>query len=141
MKFSGKSQESLNSPISLILLHSFPIRFSRALIRDPNLSFFFFNEADARMSGADVDEPRSFEGGKLSRFFGVGWVGDKEVELKTGWFDKMVLVEMDEGGRGGSQRRRRVKKEEKKIIGVKGLKIILAPSWLFEQQTTNLWKL
>ena len=125
MKFSGKSQEALNSPISLILLHSFLIRFSLALIRDPNLSFFFF---DDRMDGADVDEPRCFEGGKLGGFFGVGSVGDEEVELKTGWFDKMVLVEVDEGGRGGSQRWRRVKKEEKKIIGVKGLKIILAPS-------------
>ena len=123
MKFSGKSQESLSSPFSLILLHSFPIRFSLALIRDPNLSFFF-NEAD-RMVGKDVDEPRCFEGGKL---WLMGSVGDEEVELKTGWFDKMALVEMDEGGRGGSQRWRRVKKEEKKIIGVKGLKIILAPS-------------
>ena len=55
-------------------------------------------------------------------------MGDEEVELKTGWFDKMVLVEVDEGGTGGSQRWRRVKKEEKKINGVKGLKIILAPS-------------
>ena len=71
MKFSGKSQESLNSPISFILLHSVLICSSLALIRDPNLSFFFFNEAD-RMSGAGVDEPRSFEEGKLGRFFGVG---------------------------------------------------------------------
>ena len=122
MKFSGKSQESLSSPISLILLHSFLIRFSLALIRDLNLSFFFFND---RMDGADVDEPRCFEGGKL---WLMGSVGDEEVELKTGWFDKMVLVEVDEGGTGGSQRWRRVKKEERKIIGVNGLKIILAPS-------------
>ena len=128
MKFSGKSQESLNSPISLILLHSVLIRSSLALIRDLNLSFFFFNEA-ARMVGADVDEPRCFKGGSLGGFFGVGSVGNEEVELKTGWFDKMVLVEVDEGGIwGGSQRWRRVKKEEKKIIRVKGLKIILAPS-------------
>ena len=113
MKFSGKSQESLNSPISFIRLHSFLIRFSLALIRDPNSSFFF-NEAD-RMVDADVD--------KLGRFFGVGSVWEKEVELKTGWFDKVV----DEGSKGGSQRWRRVKKEEKKMIEVNGLKIILTP--------------
>lgn len=117
MKFSGKSQESLSSPVVLIRLHSLLIRSNLALIRDPNISFF------GKILGADVDEPRNFEGGKVGRL-----IGDEEVELKRGWFDKMALVEVDEGGIGRSQRRRRVKKEEKTIIGVKGLKIIFTPS-------------
>ena len=125
-KFSGKSQESLRSPTSLILAHSILIRSSLELIKERNLSFFVL--------GADVDESRCFEGGKLVRFFRVGSLGDEEEEFKRGWggFGKTTLVdvELEEGGEGGSQRWRKVKKEEKKIInGVNGLKIIPTTSW------------
>ena len=48
------------------------------------------------------------------------------MELRTGWFEKMVGV-----GWGRSQGRRKVKKEKKKIIGVNSLKSIL-------QQTNKL---
>ena len=124
-KFSGKSQESLRSPTSLILAHSILIRSSLELIKERNLSFFVL--------GADVDESRCFEGGKLVRFFRVGSLeGDKEEELKTGWgaFARTTLVEVEGGGEGGSQRWRKVKKEEKKITGVNnGLKIIPTKSW------------
>ena len=123
-KFSGKSQESLRSPISLILVHSLLIWSSLELIKERNLSVFFEDNQDV---------PRCFKWGKLVRFFRVGSLeGDKEEELKTDWggFDKTTLVEVERGGEGGSQRWRRVKKEEKKIInGVNnGLKIILTTS-------------
>ena len=73
MKFSGKSQESLSSPISFIRTHSFLILFSLALIKDSNLSFSVDeDEKIENMVGADVDEPMCFEGSKLGRFTSVG---------------------------------------------------------------------
>ena len=54
MKFSGKSQESLSSPISFIRTHSFLILFSLALIKDSNLSFSVDeDEKIEKMAGAD----------------------------------------------------------------------------------------
>ena len=121
IKFSGKSQESLRSPIALIFLHSFAIRDSRDLIKDPNLSSSFGEAGEVRavVLGKAEDKPRFCFGNKLGRS------EDKEDEFMKGWDNKMFGVETEEGGEGGRTRWRKVKMEEKKIIGVNDLKIIL----------------
>ena len=121
IKFSGKSQESLRSPIALIFLHSFAIRDSRDLIKIPNLSSSFGEASEVRavVLGKAEDEPRFCFGNKLGRS------EDKEEEFIIGWDNKMFGVETEEGGEGGRTRWRKVKMEEKNIIGVNDLKIIL----------------
>ena len=124
IKFSGKSQESLRSPIALIFLHSFAIRDSRDLIKDPNLSSSFGEAGEVRavVLGKAEDEPRFCFGNKLG-----GSEANMEDEFMKGCdgFCRMFGVEIEEGGEGGRTRWRKVKMEEKNIIGVNDLKIIL----------------
>ena len=123
IKFSGKSQESLRSPIALIFLHSFAIRDSRDLIKDPNLSSSFGEAGKVRavVLGKAEDKPRFCFGNKLGRS------EDKEDEFMKccDGFCRMFGVEIEEDGEGGRTRWRKVKMEEKNIIGVNDLKIIL----------------